>query len=203
MIIENNSIGEIWLNAINKVLNEGNRIKYRNTELLEIINLQLIINTPYFEDIIIQKYGKKEILEYMRKNFQTDEDVGFDYTYKQRFLNYDGINQLEYSLKNFQKRENSMDAIFSTLKPKEDTKHIPCLALLQYIVRENTLIIFTTFKSQDIGKKSYADYIEILKLFDNIKQKLNVQDVKIISTISSAHIYQEDIEELKVILKNN
>lgn len=196
MVIEKNSIGEVWLEAVKKVLNEGQIIKYRTTELLEIINLQLIINEPSIDDPIIAKYGNKEILEYMRKNFQTNEDIGFGYTYKQRIFNYKGVDQIKHSLQNFHKRENSMDAIFSTLLPEKDTEHVPCMALLQYLVRDNALIIFTTFKSQDIGKKSYADYIEIMKLFSEIKNKLKAKKIKIIANISSAHIYKEDIEEL-------
>ncbi|MDD2656709.1 MAG: thymidylate synthase [Patescibacteria group bacterium] len=197
MIIEKNTIGEVWLEAVEYVLKNGKEINYRETELLEVLNLQLIINKPNVNDEIVEKHGDKDILEYMKKNFETDENVGFGYTYRQRFFDYQGLNQIENSLANLEKRENSMDAIFSTLMPKEDATHVPCLAMLQYIVRDETLIITVTFKSQDIGKKSYADYIEITKLFEPIKEKLDLQKMKIITNITSAHIYKDDIEKLK------
>ena len=197
MIIEKNTIGEVWLEATKYILKNGKKINYRETELLEVLNLQLIINEPNVKDEIVEKYGDKDVLEYMQKNFKTDENVGFGYTYKQRFFDYQGTNQIENSLANLEKRENSMDAIFSTLIPKEDVKHVPCLAMLQYIVRDKTLIITATFKSQDIGKKSYADYIEITKLFEPVKEKLELLKMKIIANITSAHIYKEDIEKLK------
>ena len=72
--------------------------------------------------------------------------------------------------------------------------------MLQYIVRDETLIIIATFKSQDIGKKSYADYIEITKLFEPIKEKLGLQKMKIIANITSAHIYKDDIKKIKNII---
>ena len=200
MIIEKNTIGEVWLEATKYILKNGKKINYRETELLEVLNLQLIINEPNANDEIVEKYGDKDVLEYMRKNFETDENVGFGYTYKQRFFDYQGFNQIENSLANLEKRENSMDAIFSTLIPKEDVTHVPCLAMLQYIVRDETLIIIATFKSQDIGKKSYADYIEITKLFEPIKEKLGLQKMKIIANITSAHIYKDDIEKIKNII---
>ncbi|OGH89132.1 MAG: hypothetical protein A2507_01775, partial [Candidatus Magasanikbacteria bacterium RIFOXYD12_FULL_33_17] len=188
MIIEKNTIGEVWLEAVKYILKNGKEINYRETKLLEVLNLQLIINEPNVNDKIIEKHGDKDILEYMKKNFETDKNVGFGYTYKQRFFDYQGFNQIENSLANLEKRENSMDAIFSTLIPKEDVTHVPCLAMLQYIVRDETLIITATFKNQDIGKKSYADYIEITKLFEPIKEKLDLQKMKIITNITSAHI---------------
>ncbi|MFA7244667.1 MAG: thymidylate synthase [Candidatus Magasanikbacteria bacterium] len=197
MIIEKNTIGEVWLEAVKYILKNGKEINYRETELLEVLNLQLIINEPNINDEIVEKHGDKDILEYMKKNFETDENVGFGYTYRQRFFDYHGLNQIENSLANLEKRENSMDAIFSTLIPKEDVTHVPCLAMLQYIVRDEILIITATFKSQDIGKKSYADYIEITKLFEPIKEKLGLQKMKIIANITSAHIYKDDIEKLK------
>lgn len=202
MVIEKNTIGEIWLEAVKEVLSNGNKIKYRDTELLEIINLQLIINNPTEHDSLVEKYGDKEMLEYMEKNFQTNEDGGRGYTYKQRIFDVRGVDQLEYSFKNLQKRENSMDAIFSTLIPEDDEKHVPCLSLVQYLVRDNTLIVFTYFKSQDIGKKSYGDYLEIVKLFTKIKDRLKVEKIKIIANIASAHIYKEDINNLQNILND-
>jgi thymidylate synthase len=201
MVIEKNTIGEAWLNAVKEVLSGGSKIKYRNTELLEIINLQIIINNPSEQDSIIDKHGDKKMLEYMEKNFQGDEDNQRGYTYKQRIFNFREINQLNYSLKNLQKRENSMDAIFSTLMPEKDDKHVPCLTLLQYLVRDNILIVFSHFKSIDIGKKAYGDFLEITKLFSKIKNQLKLENVKIIANIASAHIYKEDIGNLKNLLK--
>ena len=66
MIIEKNTIGEVWLEATKYILKNGKKINYRETELLEVLNLQLIINEPNANDEIVEKYGDKDVLEYMR-----------------------------------------------------------------------------------------------------------------------------------------
>jgi len=76
---------------------------------------------------------------------------------------------------------------------------------LDFKIRDDTLIVSGFFRSQDIGKKMYADALELLNIGHAISKELDiVKNISIIHFISSAHIYKEDITDMyKIFDKEN
>jgi thymidylate synthase len=79
------------------------------------------------------------------------------------------------------------------MNPEEDYEgHMPCIISLDFKIRNEQLDITGFFRSQDIGKKIYADILALNAILTEVSEKIKVKsgDVKIF--ISSAHIYEQD-----------
>ena len=71
---------------------------------------------------------------------------------------------------------------------------------LDFKVRNDTVLVTAFFRSQDIGKKMYADALELYTIGKSIAQSLDIANVAIVHFVSSAHIYQEDFPMIFAIL---
>ena len=84
-------------------------------------------------------------------------------------------------------------ATIALMNPEEDYEgHMPCIISLDFKIRNEQLDITGFFRSQDIGKKIYADILALNAILTEVSEKIKVKsgDVKIF--ISSAHIYEQD-----------
>ena len=75
-------------------------------------------------------------------------------------------------IQKLQQHPFTKSATLSLLKPEEDQAHISCLATLDFKIRQDTLCIHAFFHSQDMGKKMYADALQILRLGQSIRQEI-------------------------------
>ncbi len=67
-IIECDTIGEVWQEAFDFIIQNGKNIKDDNEELIEFLHLFLIVNSPEKEDPIVQKQDES-MKKWMRENF--------------------------------------------------------------------------------------------------------------------------------------
>jgi len=199
--IETNTIGDAWVESIKTVLDLGKTVHDGDTKLKEFINLAIKINHPEKEDDILKKYADEKMIEFMISNFLEKEPVlNWGYSYGQRIYDFSGINQFKKIANKLKKNPESKSATISLMNPPEDQKHVPCITVLDFKIRDGHLLATAFFRSQDIGKKFYADAICIGKIGKMISEKINNVPVKLLFVISSAHIYEPDIEKVKKIV---
>lgn len=201
--IKETTIGDAWLNAVFLVLQEGRRsIPDDKGMIQEVLSLVIQITAPSEEDMIVQEYGSQEVLSFMRKNFQEQQSIAnWKYSYADRLYNYNGANQIQHVIKVLRSNAFSKSATISLLNTAADDLHTPCLVALDFKLRDNTLFITGFFRSQDIGKKMYADAIQLLHLGKLISASLNVEAIEITHFINSAHIYESDRPILLLMLE--
>ena len=197
------SIGEAWLEACKVVLESGlGPIEDDKGAIIELVPFIIEIDNPRVPDTIIDFYGDKLTLEFMARNFQDLSPVeGWRYSYAQRLYSSRNINQIKDTIELLKKNSFSKSATLSLLMNEADTIHKPCLVAIDFKIRTNRLIINAFFRSQDIGKKMYADALELLKIGQAIMSQLSIKDITIIHFICSAHIYVKDAEQIKMILQ--
>ena len=70
--------------------------------------------------------------------------------------------------------------------------HMPCIVALDFKIRNDKLLITGFFRSQDIGKKIYADILALGKIQSEVASALSTTTGEIKIFISSAHIYEQD-----------
>lgn len=73
--------------------------------------------------------------------------------------------------------------------------HSPCINILDFKVRDNTVILNAFFRSQDICKKMYADALCLTIILNNMAKKLEIENTELNLYIMSAHIYEKDLKK--------
>ena len=200
--IKTDTIGESWLKASESIINNGSRTIYDGNEvILESLPLTIEILNPIDNDKLLNKYAKGEYIDFMVENFRNMNPISnWGYSYAQRLYDMNGINQIEQVIDLLKQRPNAKSATINLLKPSEDTIHKPCLTTIDFKLRDESLIVIGFFRSQDIGKKMYADALQLKHLGDVVAKELGITSVSVIHLISSAHIYKTDLEDIYNIL---
>ncbi|MCL4379420.1 thymidylate synthase [Candidatus Marsarchaeota archaeon] len=195
-IIEAATPGLLWKQAAKKVYSEGSEIMDGQERLKELTSVTLIISNPTGEDQIMQKFADRKMVDFMLGNFlKQDSVLDWGYSYGKRLFNYNGINQMDRVIKKLNGNKESKSATIDLINPLEDVKHVPCICTLDFKIRDNKIQCSAFFRSQDAGKKIYADIISIGKLMKIIAKETKY-DVGVLHIfIASLHIYEKDVND--------
>lgn len=201
--IISNKIGDCWIKSIKHLLENGHNTIYDDKgNILEITPLSIEIIDPKETDEIIKQFGDSKMVEFMISNFENQKKIeNWGYSYGQRIYDYKGINQLDYIISKLQKNKYAKSATINLLDNENDRIHKPCFVSIDFKVRNDVLYTYSFFRSQDIGKKMYADAICLKRLGDKVCDKLNLKSQVINLYICSAHIYEFDINKVTSIVK--
>lgn len=207
------------------IINHKKHVK-DETQIREIIGVNERIDNPYKGSMLninhkqfaeAVKRGAFDIKDYPIKsealyNYITsldqldkivlDED-SFVYTYSERLQNYQGRNQLNDIVNRLKQDMGSNRAVAVTFNPFIDNERadIPCLQLIQALVRNNKLILSVYFRSNDLYGAFPSNMMFLTYLGMKIANELGVQFDYIDYHCSSLHIYETDYEQaLKVIM---
>ena len=71
---------------------------------------------------------------------------------------------------------------------------------LDFKLRNDTLILNTFFRSQDICKKMYADTICLTEILNDMAETLKIKNTQLNLYIMSAHIYENDFKRGKELI---
>lgn len=179
------------------------KVKYK-TFTPEML-LDNIIDGKY--DIVDNPIQHNSLYKYV-KSLDNPDDEGFTYTYPNRILEHFGVNQKETCFNRLTTNQNSNRAIIVTLDPLLDKtrESIPCLQLVQFIVRGGELTIHCFFRSNDAYGAFYANMYFITYLALEMIQELNkeLREPVIFGGIhyysTSLHIYKRDLKASQKII---
>lgn len=221
-----NFFEKVWKELLNEVIYNGKYTYKDDSKIKEVIGVHKQIKNPYSNSIInisadkfasYVKEGIFDIAEYPIKgealfDYVTSlddeyqiylDDDGFIYTYSERLQNYNDINQLDVIINRLKKNINSNRAIAVTYNPIVDMNRqdIPCLQLIQALVRNGKLILSVYFRSNDLYGAFPSNMMFLTYLGMKIANELGVQFDYIDYHCSSLHIYETDYQQaLKVIM---
>jgi len=197
------TIGEAWVKSCKHIMKEGHPIIDDDKELKEIINLLVTIKEPSQEDAILEKHGNKELIAWMMSNFFEEKrvpELKNAKSYGTRLFNYNGKNQINWVIEKLKNKPESKAATI-TMIMHDDTGYIPCVSTIDFKIRNNKLLVTGMCRAIDFGKKVYANLLALNKLQLMVAEKLNVKVGELSMFNVSAHIYPEDFENIKNILK--
>lgn len=186
--------GEAWRKATKLVITEGKLITDDKEILKECLHVIISIKNPLKNDKILKKFADEDLLEFMERNFLKCEAIsGWGYSYGSRIFNFNGVNQVDEVVKKLSKKPESKSATIIFSDPTHDFQgHSPCVSLSDFKIRKQKLIITAFLRSQDIGRKIYADIIAISKISKIIADRLEIKLGSLTLVITSAHIYKKD-----------
>ena len=130
------------------------------------------------------------------------DDDGFIYTYSERLQNYQGRNQLIDIVNRLKQDKGSNRAIAVTFNPFVDNERedIPCLQLIQALVRNDKLILSVYFRSNDLYGAFPSNMMFLTYLGMKIADELDVKFDYIDYHCSSLHIYETDYEQASKVI---
>lgn len=140
-------------------------------------------------------------IDEMRKVFFTSLSNKFGHSYGDAIITpiQNERNAVEAIIKKLSDNLETRNAVL-TFSPYGNFK-IPCISVVQFLVRNNTLNIFYTARSQDIFKKFPLDAVCIADMGKQVAKRLNLRLGSVYANIISAHIYQQDKENVQKFLK--
>ena len=204
------------------LLNHKKHVK-DETPIREIIGVHERIDNPYKDSMLNINYkqfaeavkrGAFDIKDYPIKSealydYITSLDLldenSFIYTYSERLQNYQGRNQLIDIVERLKQDIGSNRAVAVTFNPFIDNERadIPCLQLIQALVRNDKLILSVYFRSNDLYGAFPSNMMFLTHLGMKIANELGVKFDYIDYHCSSLHVYETDYKQtLKVILND-
>ena len=203
------SVKNAYIGSIEHLLKFGETTTGEDGEdTIELLNLEVVVD---FEKYPYTDHDEKvngiiwngTILENYCNQLLDPTNKGFVHDYGNRLRGY--VDQLQYVINKLKSNSTSRRALMITWRPKLDTQHdsVPCMILLQFIIRDNALYITGYWRSWDIYGASYANMKAIENIARKIQDELEVELAELTIYTASAHIYKKDLDEAKRIVKEN
>lgn len=138
------SLGQAWLDVAALILADGVESSFDGLPLLEVDLVTLDVAEPDPADALIQRYGSKDWLEWMRANFIDHSRVaslGDARSYASRLFDYAGAgrDQIAWVVDKLTRDPSASNAAITTFEPLTDTTYIPCVSLLDFWLRSGRL----------------------------------------------------------------
>ena len=206
------------------LLNHKKHVK-DETPIREIIGVHERIDNPYKDSMLninykqfaeavkrgafnIKDYPLKSeaLYDYVTSLDQLDKIVldenSFIYTYSERLQNYQGRNQLIDIVERLKQDMGSNRAVAVTFNPFIDNERadIPCLQLIQALVRNDKLILCVYFRSNDLYGAFPSNMMFLTYLGMKIADELGVEFDYIDYHCSSLHVYETDYQQASKVI---
>jgi thymidylate synthase len=185
------TIGRAWAKAYRLVMEEGHEMNDGTAPITEVMNLYISVDDAQSSDKILDAMADPGMIDWMvNKNFGGMEPVlDWGYSYGARLHNFNGIDQVAEVVNKLRLRPGSKASTISLMDPSEDfSGHMPCVIALDVKIRDGKLTITGLFRSQDIGKKFYADAMALAAIQKEIALAVGVDCGSIELLIASAHV---------------
>ena len=170
----------------------------------EILGLLIVVESPFEEprihrgDINIAVRGtlQKYYEEILHGTLDWAVEEGrIHYTYHGRLFKYppELINQIEYIVEKLKDKSFSRRAQAIIWVPKIDmwADSPPCLRRVWCTVRDNRLVMHTTWRSRDIFRAMHMNMLAMTELQKKMAEQLDLEVGIYLDFTNSAHIYEK------------
>jgi thymidylate synthase len=204
-VIRANSISDAWYRGLNLIWNHGHEVTdERGSRIREYLNLMIVIQNPYIDQIPKDISWNEERLEEYAKQLITGENVqDFEYTYGQRLRNWnEEVDQIAYVIDKLKQNPATRRATAVTWVPTIDTvvNEVPCMIIDDFKIRGGKVNLTTMFRSHDFAGAYPANLYGLSRLLKFVAGEVGVSPGMITTISVSAHIYEHDWDMVEDIL---
>jgi thymidylate synthase/7-cyano-7-deazaguanine synthase in queuosine biosynthesis len=195
-IVKAFSIGDAWQESVDLILKNGLKIYDDNQELMELLNLYILIESPNENDPVASNQDDL-IKSWMDENFtkiQKVPELNNSWSYGWRLYDFQGVNQIEWVINKLKIKPESKSATISMIQKAGIEEYIPCVSLLDFKIRDQQLLLSVTCRSLDFGKKAIHNLTNLSSIGKQVADSLNLEHFRLLIHVISAHIYTEDSE---------
>jgi thymidylate synthase len=117
-------------------------------------------------------------------------------------INFPKLNQIEYIIQKLKDKPYSRRAQAITWRPLVDPFHVdpPCLQRIYMRIKEDKLIMQTTWRSRDLFRAWEANVNGMIRIQKYVADQLKVEVGHYLDFSNSLHIYGNTISEVKDML---
>lgn len=181
------SLGEAWFRLVELVVRSGAPLGSEGLELLEV---QAVFPASDEADELITRFGDRQLMAEMQKVFFADGENALGHSYAGLMRGPDGRNDLSDVIALLRAEPNSKRAVV-TLCGAGGGK-VPCINVIQFLVREGAVQTIYFARGQDAFKKLYADGLCLAKLARRVAAGLGIGTSTLTGFIGSSHVYHSD-----------
>ena len=222
--VEGNEIADCWEQIVKKIMDEGNFVNDERGSLTkELLNVVTCINDPFstqgsdfygfgksmekVENVRVPEdyFWEGDKLKVYSEQFISDDLQGFVYTYGNRLrAHFKGIDQIGKSIDRLKDCRESRRAISITWDQVIDSasEEVPCMILVDFKIRDNTLHTTALWRSHDIYGAWFPNAVGLSYLSKYVCDEIGDVSLGPITIHSiSAHIYEVNFKEAEEIQK--
>lgn len=203
-------IPDAWFYAISEIYRKGQLVDTEYGIKARMFNGMILeIRNPAQEWHKKDPFCSKMRIEYYKKQFKRESagQHGFEYTYIDRLVNYEGFDQLKWmteQLKNGRHNSKRVQAI--TWMPELDCnkpEDQPCFQRIWiYPYSNNTLDVHIHYRSWDMFKAFEANMMAFLELIKDELLDPSGFRMGVLRCIGdNVHIYEDDFQAVEQIMK--
>jgi Thymidylate synthase len=181
------SLGETWMHLVQATVHHG---VSADGECLELLEVQVAFPAETEGDELIRQFGDSRLMAEMEKVFFADGANALGHNYADLMQGPGGRHDLEDVISLLRAEPASKRAVL-ILRGRGDGK-VPCINVIQFVVRAGALRTIYFARGQDAFKKFYADARCIAKMARHVAEALGVPAGTVSGFIGSSHVYQAD-----------
>jgi thymidylate synthase len=185
--LRSGSLGETWLNLVQMTVQKGISL---NGEGLELLEVQIAFSASTEGDEFIRQFGDSRMMAEMERVFFADGANALGHSYANLMRGPGGRCDLEDIISLLRAEPASKRAVV-TLCGRGEGK-VPCINVIQFLVRAGALRTIYFARGQDAFKKFYADALCVAKMARRVAEELNLPVDTVSGFIGSSHIYHSD-----------
>ncbi len=217
-VVRGKKVVDAWLLVVDRISQYGliKSTEYGNLQrelpVVTWVIEQEDIKSPFFPnwpeellDIVGLRKGALE--EYYDEFLSSDLPEETAYTYGNRlraFPSENGpVDQINDIIRHIRECPVTRRAVATTLYPPidKDASSPPCIDLVQALLVNDKLCLIVTVRSHDIFKGGIPNAFGLLALQEHISKETGYPSGKLVITSHSAHIYEEDWENVRKLLQ--
>ena len=181
------SLGETWIHLVQTTVQSGTSV---NGESLELMEVQVAFPPRSESDEFIRQFGDSRMIAEMERVFFADQSNALGHSYANLMRGPGGRHDLEDVISLLRAEPASKRAVV-TLCGLGDGK-VPCVNVIQFLVRAGALRTIYFARGQDAFKKFYADAHCLAMMARRVADGLGLSAETVSGFIGSSHVYHQD-----------
>jgi thymidylate synthase len=181
------SLGETWMNLVQMTVQNGIS---ENGESLELLGVQVAFPAGTERDELIRQFGDSRMMAEMEKVFFANGANALGHRYAKLMRGPGGRHDLEDVIALLRAEPASKRAVVTLCGPGDGK--VPCINVIQFLVRAGVLRTIYFARGQDAFKKFYADALCLAKMACHVAEGLGLPADTVSGFIGSSHVYHED-----------
>ena len=189
------SLGETWINLVRLTTEAGDAL---DDEGYECLGVNVSFPAISLHDPVIQAFGDPKMVADMKQVFFTDTINGLGHSYARLMRGPGGRADLRDIIDLLRAEPWSKRAVV-TLCGESDGK-VPCINVVQFLVRDNRVQTIYFSRGQDVYRKFYADALCLGAMAQTVARGLDLPAGSLTASIASIHVYHRDMPAIREFL---
>jgi hypothetical protein len=181
------SLGETWIKLVQLTFQTGVAVDH---EYLELLGVLVAFPALVEGDVLIHHLGDRRMIAGMNDVFFGNGASPLGHSYANLMRGPDGRADLVDVISLLRAEPNSKRAVVTLCGPGGGK--VPCVNVVQFLVRQGELQTIYFARGQDAFKKFYADALCLAKMARHVADGLGLPAGAVSGFIGSSHVYQAD-----------